>query len=235
VAFFLGFALQVQGLAHTSPALSGFITSLCSAWVPLLAFFVLRTPIAGITVLGLLLGVSGTAVLGLDLSKGWALGVGEGMTLIASVFFAVQVLLLDRLGRQVRSTHLTMGFLGTTGGLALGQALLIAIEGPGLPSWGAWLGEILVQPTVLRDLLLLTLLSTVLAFHWMNTYQPFVSVGRVALIYLLEPVFAALFSIIWGLDLVTWRLFLGGGLILGGNLLIEVPYWLHQWAKRSLS
>ena len=203
VAFFFGFALQVQGLAHTTPALSAFITSLCSVWVPLLGFLFLRTPIAGFNVLGLLLGVTGTAALGLDLSQGWVLGVGEGMTLIASVFFAVQVLLLDRLGRQVRSTHLTMGFLGMTGGLALGRALLLAVGGPGLISWLGWLAEMLAQPVVLRDVLLLTLLSTVLAFHWMNTYQPFVSAGRAALIYLLEPVFALLFSIALGHDPVT--------------------------------
>ena len=39
----LGFVFQVTGLAWTSPALSAFVTSLASAWVPLLVWFVWRT------------------------------------------------------------------------------------------------------------------------------------------------------------------------------------------------
>jgi drug/metabolite transporter (DMT)-like permease len=62
----------------------------------------------------------------------------------------------------------------------------------------------------------------------MNRYQPHVSAGRAALIYLLEPVFATAFSVAWGHDPLTARLFLGGGLILAGNLLIEVPYWVRR-------
>jgi drug/metabolite transporter (DMT)-like permease len=225
LAFFLGFALQVWGLARTTPALSAFITSLGSAWVPLLAWIFLRLPVSSITLLGLLVGVGGTAVLGIDVSKGWQLGGGEGRTLMASILFAVQILLLDRFGRRVRSNHLTVGFLGITGGLALVGNLVLAGFGPGLGSWLAWLGDMLCQPIVLCDLLLLTLLSTVLAFHLMNVYQPQVSAGRAALVYLLEPVFASVFSIVWGHDPLTWRLLVGGCLILGGNLLIEVPFW----------
>jgi drug/metabolite transporter (DMT)-like permease len=50
---------------------------------------------------------------------------------------------------------------------------------------------------------------------------------RAALIYLLEPVFAAAFSVAAGLDEVTPVLVAGGALILGGNLLVEVPGWLR--------
>jgi len=227
ICFWLGFSLQVWGMAQTTPARSAFITSLGSAWVPLLAFVVLRTPVAGVTLLGLSLGVAGTAALGLDWERGWALGSGEGLTLLASVLFAVQILLLDRLGRRVRPGHLTISFMGVTGLLATALTLALAAAGPGLGSWFAWLTDLLGQPAVARDLALLVLLPTALAFHWMNTYQPGVSAGRAALIYLLEPVFAAVFSVLWGHDAPTARLFLGGGLILAGNLLIEVPYWLR--------
>src|SRR5437868_6051831 len=43
--FFLGFELQVSGLRYTTPALSAFITSLGSAWVPVLARLFFRTPV----------------------------------------------------------------------------------------------------------------------------------------------------------------------------------------------
>jgi drug/metabolite transporter (DMT)-like permease len=229
--FWAGFSLQVWGLAQTTPALSGFITSLGSAWVPLLALVFLRTQIAGVTLAGLGVGAAGTAVLGLDWQHGWALGGGEGRTLLASVLFAVEILLLDRLGKRVRSDHLTMPFMAVTAVLATALTLALAAAGPGVGAWLAWLIDLLSRPAVVRDLVLLVLLPTALAFHWMNVYQPRVSAGRAALIYLLEPVFAAAFSVAWGHDDLTARLFLGGGLILAGNLLIEVPYWVQHWRR----
>lgn len=225
--FFAGFTLQVWGLADATPAMSAFITSLCSAWVPLLAFVVLRVPVAGVTLLGLALGLAGTAVLA-GLSGTLTLGGGETKTLAASVIFAGQVLLLDRLGRRVRSTQITAGFLGTAGGLALAAGVLWSLAGPGLGTWLTWLRHMLGRGDVVRDLLLLVFLPTVLAFHWMNVYQPRVSAGRAALIYLLEPVFASLFSLAWGHDPLTGRLVAGGALILGGNLLVELPYWVQR-------
>jgi drug/metabolite transporter (DMT)-like permease len=94
--------------------------------------------------------------------------------------------------------------------------------------WSTWLLDILQQPAVARDVLLLTILSTIVATHLMSTYQPRVSASRAALIYLLEPVFAAVVSIIVGHDTVTGRLLLGGALILGGNALVELPLWIRS-------
>jgi drug/metabolite transporter (DMT)-like permease len=76
--------------------------------------------------------------------------------------------------------------------------------------------------------LLLTLLSTLLATHLVSVYQPRVPASRAALIYLLEPVFAAVLSVVVGHDAVTGRLLLGGGLILTGNALVELPAWLRH-------
>jgi drug/metabolite transporter (DMT)-like permease len=59
--------------------------------------------------------------------------------------------------------------------------------------------------------------------YWLTTYQPLVATSRAALIYLLEPVFAALASLAWGHDQLTMSLVAGGALILGGNLLAELP------------
>ena len=75
----------------------------------------------------------------------------------------------------------------------------------GLAAWLSWLGATLGNGAVLRDVVLLTLRSTVGASYLLIVYQPRVSAGRAALIYLLEPIFAALFSIAWGHDQLTPR------------------------------
>ena len=232
-AFFLGFSLQVLALSWSTPTLSALITSLANAWVPLLALVCFRSPVPAVTLLGLCLAIGGTAVLTAFDSHGHPLGWGEGLTLLASLFFAVQILLLDRLGRRTRSDHLTVGFLGVTGISALVIAMARAAGHGGLSAWLAWVGSMLGSPHILTDLAMLTLLSTVLAFHWMNTYQPRMSAGRAALIYLLEPVFAAMFSVCLGHEKVTSRLLVGGALVLGGNLLVEFSGRLREFRKGS--
>ena len=71
----LGNILQVWGLASTSPAMSGFFTSLASLWVPIFTFVWLRQPLTRATGSGMALGVTGLAILGLTpTSRGaWAL------------------------------------------------------------------------------------------------------------------------------------------------------------------
>jgi drug/metabolite transporter (DMT)-like permease len=227
VVFSSGLFLQVWGLAWASPALSAFFTSLACVWAPLMAWAFLGHSLSSLVVLGLGVGLTGTAVLGVNFDSAWGLGTGEALTLLASILFALQILLLDHLGRRVEPAHLTAGFLGITGAAAALIAWVLALSGPGLLAWMAWTWTMLRDPVLLANLGALTLLSTVLAFHWMNIYQPRIPASRAALIYLLEPVFGALFSLWTGQDTLTARLVGGGSLILLGNLLVEAPRWFR--------
>lgn len=237
VAFFLGFGLQVLGMAGTTPARSGFITSLGGAWVPVLAFLFLRHRSPMITLCGLGVAVLGTAVLSVEPGKmdgSWLPNWGDLLTLAGSLFFAGQILLLDHLGRCVESSHLTFGVFAITGVLAFLLALVLALAGDStIGAWVSWTISMLQKPKILVDLLILTVFCTVLAFDWMNTYQPRVSAGRAALIYFLEPLFASGFSVLWGLDSLSVQLVAGGLLILAGNLLVELPVWLRDRSRSA--
>jgi drug/metabolite transporter (DMT)-like permease len=224
----VGIFLQVEGLISATPALSGFFTSLASAWVPLFAWLCFRVVPSRATLWGLFLGLVGLAILGIEPEKGWKLGVGETLTLLSSLIFGIEILLIDRLGRSVPAGHITIGFLAGHAVPALVLALAWAGSGAGIAPCLSWTVAALQDIDILKDLGLLTLFCTVLAFHWMAVYQPRVSAGRAALIYLLEPVFAAVFSLCWGHDSLTVRLVAGGGLILAGNLLVELPLWLRK-------
>jgi drug/metabolite transporter (DMT)-like permease len=224
----VGNVLQVWGLASTSPALSGFFTSLASLWVPVLAMACFRLPVAGATWTGTALGLAGLAVLGINRGASWGLGFGDGLTVLSSLVFAWFILLLDRLGRSVNASHLTLLVIAVAGLPTLVLAVGVAAWKGNLAAWLSWLGEVLRRPAVVGDVVLLTALSTVLATHLMSAYQPRVPASRAALIYLLEPVFAALLSVAVGHDAVSGRLVLGGALILGGNVLVELPLWMRK-------
>ena len=78
--------------------------------MPPLAYLFLRQRVAPLTLAGLALALAGCGVL----VDGWQLGRGEWLTAAASVLFAVQVLVLDRLGRSLEPAHLSAGFLAAT-------------------------------------------------------------------------------------------------------------------------
>src|SRR4051794_27478854 len=71
-----GFILHLVGLASTTPANSGFYTSLASVWTPILAWLAFRAPVGTPTLLGLGLGIVGAAVLGINPQAGWGLRPG---------------------------------------------------------------------------------------------------------------------------------------------------------------
>jgi drug/metabolite transporter (DMT)-like permease len=235
VVFLGGHLPQVWGLATTTPALSALFTSLSSAWVPLAAWLYLGERPTVWTLPGFFLAIAGTlAIAGLGAGgaglDGSGLHFGDWLTLLGSLAFTGQIIVLDRLGRLARPGHLTAGFFAGPGLLSLALAALVAALGPGMVAWRDWTLETLRDPAVQANILRVTLLPTVLGFHWMNLYQPRVSASRAALIYLLEPVFAAMYSVWLGHDRLTFSLVLGGCLILAGNAVLELPNWLPRRA-----
>jgi drug/metabolite transporter (DMT)-like permease len=230
---FSGNVLQVWGLSTASPAVSGFFTSMASLWVPLIALVFLRAPIARATWLGLAAGLAGLAALGIDTSQGFSLGQGEVLTALSSLIFALVILFLDRVGRQVRSERLALGLIAVGGLPGLPLAAVISANQSDFHQWLDWLSATLTDPALLRYLVLLTLFSTVIGTFLLAAFQPRVQASRAALIYLTEPVFAAVISVLIGHDEVTQRLLIGGILILGGNVLAAVPGWLAQRGREQ--
>jgi drug/metabolite transporter (DMT)-like permease len=219
LVFGAGFALQTWALAFTTPARSAFFTSLCCAWTPLLGLLLFRLPVGLLQLAGLALGLAGTAWF---VDKDWRLGFGDALTLAASPFFALQMLFLDRLGRGIDSGRTTPAFFATTGALALAAGARY-----GFTAWWRWLAAALADRATALEVVLVALLPTFAAFWLMNRFQPRVSANRAALIYLLEPVFAAIISVPLGFERLTGPLLLGGLLILTGNVVVEVAGWLR--------
>jgi len=225
--YFAASTLQVIGLAWTTPAMSAFLTSLGSLWVPVLDWLWRGKRATREVWSGLVLGLAGTVVLAQPWA-GWnrvadVFGTGELLTVMASVLFAVQILQLDHYGQRLRPSYFTSGLLLTTAASAWILTVALVHWSTG---WGEWLdtvGHAMLRLETVVCLALLVVFPTVSAFHLMNVYQPLLPPARAALIYLLEPVFASVLSAGLGLERLTVPLLLGGALILSGNVVAEWP------------
>jgi drug/metabolite transporter (DMT)-like permease len=249
--FYCGLVLQVIGLASIPASRSGFLTSLTAVFTPLFGAWIFRKYPSKWMVLGIALAVLGVVILtglvvrtpsgfGLapDASDRWTLG--DTLTTLGSVFFAFQVLFLDHYGKKIDSVavtpsmFLTASVLGwITVGLILGTSLK-SQTGVADMAFFDWV-QLSMRPVFLIALFALAILCSLLAFGWMNKFQPAITAAQAAVIYSLEPVFAstwALFlpgmlSLASGIEYlnekVTWGLLSGGVLILLANVVALYP------------
>ena len=110
VVLFSASTLQQFGIKITASAgLSGFITGLYTVFVPI-ACYVFFKKKTGINVwIGAVCAVAGLALLCYHPGEGIRFGLGEILLLIGSFLWTAHVVIIDRLGKNVRSLHFSWG------------------------------------------------------------------------------------------------------------------------------
>ena len=201
-----GYLFQTFGLAHTSAAVSGFVTGMFVVLTPLGAAVLLRQPPSRSAWGAVALATVGLGLLALH---GFAVGAGEALTLLCAVAFALHIVGLGRWSRASDAVGLAVVQLAT---VAVGCLLLTVPRGLRLPTdagvWGA--------------LALTALAATAVAFVVQTWAQAHLSPTRAAVVMTMEPVFAGIFAVAVGGERLGWRVAVGGVLVLAAMLLVEV-------------
>jgi drug/metabolite transporter (DMT)-like permease len=209
VALFGGFLFQTIGLLHTTPSRSAFITSLSVLLVPLLGYTIFHRRPQFQTLAGIAVATIGLCLLTMN-SMDLRLHRGETLTLAGAAAFACHILFVGRFlpGSDYRQLIL----LQTAGCALLSTLAMPALETPFL-AWDITLGCSLCATGVL---------ATAFTIYVQNRAQQFTTANRAALIFSLEPFFAALFAY-WLLgDVLTGREWLGGLLVVAGIIVSEI-------------
>ncbi|HUR28628.1 MAG TPA: DMT family transporter [Planctomycetota bacterium] len=215
---FLGFFLQMFGLASVSASVSAFLTSLyvvCTAAIT--AALARRAPPPRLMA-GALLATLGAAWIGGPPQI--AFGAGEWLTIASALVFAVHIVATDRVTKRVDPLAVTLtSFLVIAAGSLCATAVGFASrDTPQISDLAALFGD--GEFTV--PLLCSSFFATLIAISLMNVFQRELDPVRAAIVYAIEPVFAALISISLGMEQPNRWLFLGGGALLAGNLVAEL-------------
>jgi len=197
VAYALGLLLQGEGTRYTTPSISAFLTALNSINVHLYVALVEKR-YHWLDALALLLAVSGLYAISMP-SGG--LGVGELLILLGSVAWAAQIILVSKYGRG--------GIVEILAGTFTPGALLS-------PLAAAVFGNTM-NLAALAYLAYLAVICSIGATFLQVLGQRRVSPLAAAVIFLLEPVFATLFSLAMGLEELTLHKAVGGGLIVAST------------------
>jgi len=204
-----GFLFQTLGLRNTSPSYSAFITSLSVLLVPSLGFLLFRHKPRPQIIAGVILATLGLFFLLMNPAD-LRIRSGDALTLICAVLFAFHILFLGRFVST--SDYRQLQLLQMAGSAVFCTIMVPVLETP----------FIIWDPNLALYLFITGVLATALAFYVQARAQRLTTPNRAAVIFCLEPFFAALFAY-WILgQILTMREWLGGVLVLAGILVSEL-------------
>ena len=203
-----GYVFQTIGLQTTTTAKAGFITGLSVVIVPVLATVLLRRPPGRGPALGILAAAVGLAFLSLE--RDLSVATGDLWVLAGALMFALHIVSVAHFAPQHNTIRLTTVQIATVAVLAGGSSFAFETSRVDLPAatWGA--------------IAFTGLVATALVFSLQVYAQRFTTPTHTALLFSLEPVFAAFFGWWWASEVLGAKELLGCGLILAGMIVAEL-------------
>jgi len=205
---FLLFTGLVYGVNNTTASTAGFLASTTVIIVPILESLLKRRLPSQSIMLSILLAVIGLYLL--TVKDTFALDNGAVYCLLAAMFYAIYIVVFDRIAKNEDTLLISIIQLGVTS--MLGALLMLFVENPSLPEtpiqWGAILG--------------LGLICSAYGFVVQPFIQRYMSSEKIGLIFSLEPVFSAILSYIFLHEVLNVQGYIGAALIFSGVVLSKI-------------
>lgn len=210
IGFFLfgGYAFQTVGLKYTGAANAGFITGLSVVLVPLFTALGLRKMPTYYATFGVLCATAGLGLLAIN--DTFTVNYGDVLVFFCAICYALHIIMVGRYATRLSPELLAIIQIGTVSAISF-------IFGLSLETLPAQLSS-----PVWTALLITAIPATALAFLIQNKVQRFTSTTHTAIIFAMEPVFAALAAYLLSDEMLSARQLVGCLLILAGMLTVEL-------------
>jgi len=202
------YSFQTFGLKYTSAGNAGFITGLFVVFVPILSTLILKKKPGWLNVISVAVAVVGLGFL--SLQPGLRINTGDILVLASAFTYSLHIIYMDRFARAHDLLLLTLVQMGVVAVLQAASAL--SFEDPVLPRG--------VFPWM--SIAVCGVLASSLAFFVQAWAQRHLSPVRTSVVLIMEPVFSVLFGMVLLSERLSWRGWLGCGLMLAGMLITEV-------------
>ena len=208
IILFAGFLTQTVGLQTTTASKSAFITGLLVVFTPIFQLILERKPPKAGNIIGVVLVSCGLFLL--TAPQGAGFNLGDALSFGAAFFYALYLVYLDILTRAHSILQLTFLQIAVTALLA--SMSFNFLEKPYL-HW---------TPSLFLAIGYLSVLATLLALYLITKHQKHTTPTRSAVIFSMEPLFAAIFSYLLLDEKLGIVAIAGGGAILTGLLVSEL-------------
>ena len=210
VALFLGATFQQLGINITkSPSKSGFISSLYMMFVPIIGYFIRRKPKP---IIWLYLGIAIIGSYLISVTGDFKLEVGDLLTLICAIMFAVQIVLVDIINPHINSIKLSAMQFIVAGILSI--IFMLFTENIDFNN------IVLALPAILYA----AIFSGCIAFTLQIVGQKYTESTVASMIMSLESVFALLSGVIILKEELTLRLIIGCILIFISVICAQIDF-----------
>lgn len=221
IMFFLAFYLGTLGLVYTTPSKNAFLYQTSIVFVPFLYYFVYKQNIDKHTIIGVVIAMCGLAFLTLE--NGFDnINIGDILTILAAVMVALHTTFSSFAMKknECNPVVFTTIQMFVSGVLALVLAFINDDFSSGISltiSWPLLLGGILTGFT----------------FYGISLGFKYSTPTKMSLINSLNPVSSTIAAIMCLNEVITYRLFVGGGLIMASLLVIQLKPNLSKFSNRE--
>lgn len=219
IFLFLAFAFQTFGLQMTTPGKNAFLTATYVIFVPYILWLFQKRKLKRKEWIASFLCILGIALLTLR-QDAFLLTLGDALSFICALFFAVHIITLERYGSHSDVFVMTALQMGTAG-------ILSAICACLFERWPAQFSD-----EAILSLLYSIFIATMLAYLLQTWAQKYTDANSVSMILSMEALWASVFSFLFLQETMSPVMMIGAALILIAVLSMEYQPRKHKQVQR---
>ena len=224
IFLFTAYTTQTIGCDYTTAGKNAFLTTVYVILIPLISWLLYKKRPGWYVFVAAIMSLTGIGLLALGTGDTAGLNLGDGLTLVCGLFYALHIIWTARYNEQ-GDDPLFLTLLQFVVCALLGWVLAPLYDGA-FPVAG------IQNPRVILSMLYLGLFSTMLCFSLQNIGLKYVQSSLASLFLSFESVFGVLFSTIFLHEKITLRMTAGCILIFVAVVLAETKF---QFRTKSQS
>lgn len=199
---FLGYYFQTVGLEYTSAAASGIITGAYVVILPLISFLYLRTRISRVDLMASVIAFGGLILMSLGSLNNLGTELGDILTLLCAVGYALQIAYVSKHSRNINSSTFTFYQIAA---VTIFSTLSIPFTPGGMGT---------INLYVLFAIIFTAIFGSVFGYYVSTVALIYVEPTAAGIIFVGEPIFAALAAVIIAHEQLGVFVIIGGAVMI---------------------
>lgn len=219
---FLGYYFQTVGLDYTSAAASGVITGVYVIILPVLSYVYLRSRISRVDLLASVIAFSGLILMSISSGTHGTTLFGNVLTLVCGVAYAIQIVYVSKHSSRLDSSAFTFYQLAF---VTVFSALTIPLSPGGLGS---------INTDVVLAALFTALVGSVFGYYVSTVALIYVDASAAGIIFVGEPIFAALSSVLLAHEVLSRIVIAGATLMVFAMFLTTIDKYIREHRRKEM-